>query len=121
MLHLIKGGRVAYIAGPITGRVNLNRGAFEDAAALLRKAGFIPVIPHDLFMHADTEAYDWCDYLRVCLAKICLHADVLVTLPDWEQSPGAKLEVDVWRRLGREPMPLMKFTDQPEPSLTTNN
>lgn len=114
MMNTLKtnGRKIAYIAGPISGRINDNRGAFEDAAVLVRKAGFIPVIPHDLLIHIDTTDYQWSDYLRLCLAKICLHADVLVTLPDWEDSEGAKLEVDVWRRLGNDPIPLLKLADQ---------
>lgn len=114
MLNTKKQNKVAYIAGPITGRINLNRGAFDDAAALIRKAGLIPVIPHDLFMHMDETNFEWSDYLRICLAKICLHADVLITLPDWEQSPGAKLEVEVWRRLGNEAVPLQKLVGDAE-------
>lgn len=114
MLNTPKQNKVAYIAGPITGRINENRGAFDDAASVIRKAGFIPVIPHDLLMHIDTTNYQWSDYLRICIAKICLHCDVMITLPDWESSAGAKLEVEVWRRLGNEPLPLQKLLSDAE-------
>jgi hypothetical protein len=109
MLQLNSNNRVVYIAGPISGRINNNEGAFRDAAKMILEKGFIPVVPHDLFMHCDCSNFEWVDYLRVCIAKICLHCDVLVTLPDWELSEGAKLEVDLWRKLGKEPVMLGVF------------
>lgn len=104
--------KLIYIAGPISGRTNNNEGAFRDAATLIQRTGHIAVVPHDLFLHKDTSNYGWHDFMRTCIAHICTNCDVMVTLPDWHESEGAKMEVELWRKLGNEPVLLSNFIVQ---------
>lgn len=43
------------------------------------------------------------DYMRICLAMID-SADVVMFLPDWEESKGAKLEWDLCQYIGKQTM-----------------
>lgn len=97
-----------YIAGPITGRDNLNRQAFEDAAAAVAAKGHHPINPHDLHGGITTEPH-WC-YMRRCLPAV-LDSDALLMLDDWIRSRRAVLErsvaigigLKVWYRVGDVP------------------
>ncbi len=74
-----------YIAGKITGDPNYKE-KFLSYQALLEAAGHIVLSPATL-----PEGMRSADYMRICFAMIDC-ADLVVFLPDYAQSPGARLE-----------------------------
>jgi hypothetical protein len=102
-----------YISGPIAGRVDGNRLAFRAAARRLREAGYEPVDPHEVshehvgstwgphasFLHCfgrDTgregDPHRYGCYLLTDLAAMA-DCEAVLVLTDWQQSPGARVEV----------------------------
>ena len=79
-----------YVAGPMTGYPNWNHPAFHVAAFRLRAAGFTVANPAD---HGPGET-DWFVCVRRGLREL-LDVEGVATLPGWEQSRGAALEVHV--------------------------
>lgn len=79
-----------YVIGPVTGREDLNRKAFEDAKEMLEQAGYDVLIPHD----AVPPDYDYARAMRTSIATM-LGCDGAAFLPDWDESRGAKLEREV--------------------------
>lgn len=100
-------GHMLYVAGPMTGRPNHNKAAFDLAAAELRAAGYVVISPPEMDLidgvdlaaeHGDA---DWLLALErdlVVVAKV----DGLALLPEWEQSRGARLEVAAARGMGKD-------------------
>lgn len=74
-----------YIAGRITGNAGYKE-EFAAARAFYERQGFTVLDPS-----AMPEGMEWADYARICAAMID-SADAVVLLPDWEMSPGARLE-----------------------------
>ena len=83
-----------YIAGKITGDCDY-REKFERAAELLRREGHVVLNPTTL-----PEGMSAADYMRICFAMIDV-ADRVVLLPDWQSSPGARLEKEYCRYIGK--------------------
>jgi hypothetical protein len=83
---------------------DLNFPAFHDAANKLRALGCGVLNPADF--GAD-ENESWADCLKRDLA-ILVHADVVVTLPGWQNSKGARLETHVAAELG---IPVVELDD----------
>lgn len=86
----------AYISGPMSGMPDLNFPAFFSAEAQLRAAGYEPVNPATLNPDPDTT---WRDCMRTDI-KALVDCDAVATLPGWEKSRGATLEVHIAERLG---------------------
>lgn len=84
----IRPGKRWYIAGPMRGMDRLNRPAFYEAAAKLRKHGHQAVNPFELEMAEDKPILD---YMKVDLPAL-LECDGVALLPGWEKSQGARLE-----------------------------
>ena len=83
-----------YIAGPMTGLPDLNYPAFNAEAARLRAMG------HHVENPAENPKRDsWQGYMRLSIAQL-VTCDAVALLPGWENSDGAKLEVDIARKLG---------------------
>lgn len=80
-----------FISGPMTGLPEYNRPAFDKAATLLAERGYDVANPADLGI---VEDWKWRDYLRHSL-RLLLGCDAIYTLPGWESSRGAVLEVRV--------------------------
>ena len=74
-----------YIAGKISGDPNY-REKFAAEQECLEDQGHIVLNPAEL-----PEGMSSADYMRICFAMIDC-ADVVMFLPDWENSEGAKLE-----------------------------
>jgi len=95
-----------YIAGPITGRPDLNRAAFAAAATQLRKLGHDVVNPHDIDPHqhdgdcpasyavAEPGGHGAACYLRPCFVAL-LGCDEVHMLHGWTASTGACRERQV--------------------------
>lgn len=79
-----------YVIGPVTGRENLNRAAFEEAKEKLEQAGYDVLIPHDII----PPDYDYARAMRTSIVTM-LGCDGAAFLPDWDESRGAKLEREV--------------------------
>lgn len=74
-----------YIAGRITGNAGYKE-EFAAARAFYERQGFTVLDPSVM-----PEGMEWADYARICAAMID-SSDAVVLLPDWEMSPGARLE-----------------------------
>lgn len=96
-----------YISGPVTGKPNDNRKAFDDARRKLRRYYMVD-IPHE-YVYAETtheEAmaillHQLTDRTYSCRKGKCanLYGGVAL-LPGWEQSEGARLEKAVAEACG---------------------
>ncbi len=91
--------RTIYISGPMSGKLHYNFEAFNEAATFLRAKGYGVINPADFGV---AEGEQWGDCLRRDLAVLLglRSDDLVVTLPGWEHSKGARLEVTVARELG---------------------
>lgn len=89
---------VAYLSGPMTGYVDDNFPAFHEAAENLRDFGLVVINPaENVGGHQDMTA-EW--FLGLDITMIVTRADMVVVLPGWERSRGAKLEVLVANAVG---------------------
>jgi hypothetical protein len=93
--------KTVYIAGPITGLENNNHQAFKDVQEKLLQLNVNCINPHDLFDGLDTSAFTHDDFMRVCISALSF-CDKVVTLPGWENSKGATMEVQIARIMGKE-------------------
>ena len=83
-----------YIAGRISGDPEYEK-KFAAYAAVLNSVGNIVLNPAVL-----PEWLTVADYMRICFAMIDV-ADAVFFLPDWEQSGGAKLEMEYCKYTGK--------------------
>ena len=90
-----------YLSGPMTGLPDLNFPAFRSAAHALRCAGFIVTNPADL----NGPGVSWSECMRADIKALC-DCDAVATLPGWQHSKGATLEVHIAERLQMEVRPL---------------
>jgi hypothetical protein len=88
-----------YIAGPMRGKPDFNRPAFDDAEALLRDLGHDVVNPcrldEELGLYFETDADVTPDHLKEIMARdiaALYTCDRIAMLPGWESSGGAALE-----------------------------
>lgn len=87
-----------YLSGPMTGYPKLNKPAFFKMSARLRRAGYVVVNPAEL---DNLEACNsWAACLRRDLLALLMWTEAIATLPGWEGSRGANLEVHVGKLLG---------------------
>lgn len=85
-----------YLSGPMTGIAELNYPAFNAEAARLRNLGLRVVNPAEVQLPPDAT---WTDFMRVDIANMVACCDTVVTLPGWERSKGARIEVGLARQL----------------------
>lgn len=88
--------RRIYIAGPMTGLPEFNYPAFNTAAHQLRVEGHHVENPAS---NPTPACGSWLGYMRMALAQL-VTCDEVHTLPGWEQSRGARVEVMVADMLG---------------------
>jgi len=87
----------AYIAGPISGMPNLNRAAFDEAAARLMLAGYGAVNPHDI--NAAYPNPTRSEAMRRDI-KVLVDCDAICLLAGHDESKGAVLELSIALALG---------------------
>jgi nucleoside 2-deoxyribosyltransferase len=85
-----------YLAGPMTGKPDLNFPAFHHMAAQLRSQGFEVVNPAEV---NPDQTMPWEECMRRDIAEL-VRCDYIYLLPGWEQSKGATLEHHIADRLG---------------------
>lgn len=94
---------VAYLSGPMTGYPGYNYQAFHEAARKLREEGvfvFNPADTNGSLPNGERETF-----LRHDVATV-LQADVVIVLPGWTASRGARLEVLIAQELG---IPVLEY------------
>ena len=91
-----------YISGPMSGYPEHNVAQFTITAKLLRERGYEIVNPVEF---DESPGLAWSDYLRKDIrALIDCHG--VITLPGWQESRGATLEVHIAHALGMTVLPL---------------
>lgn len=83
-----------YISGKVTGDPDYRK-KFAKAEKRLKEMGYDPLNP----VKGEKDGKPWEYYLRRDIKKLC-DCDILLLLPDWTQSKGARLERLVASRLG---------------------
>jgi hypothetical protein len=86
---------IIYISGPMTGHEDLNFPAFYEAEEILKARGFEVINPAAIEQPDKT----WEACMRKDNVEL-MRADMIVTLPNWERSKGARLEVEIGTALG---------------------
>jgi hypothetical protein len=89
-------GAAIYIAGPMTGKQDLNFPLFHREAARLRADGWTVVNPAEI--NPDPAA-GWLACMREDIKQL-VECDAVLMLPGWEWSRGASLEHTIAQRLG---------------------
>jgi len=86
-----------YLSGPMRGIEDFNYPAFQEAAKILRGAGYNIVNPAE--NHDGRKDLPRHEYFRQDIPQVVRSAGVIL-LPGWEDSQGAQLEVAVARACG---------------------
>lgn len=97
---------IIYLAGPMTGVEDYNYPAFIKAASQLRSAGHTVLNPAELF--DQDMKLPRAVYMKIGIKNL-ISAEFVAVLPNWENSRGAKLEVDVARECGLPVIPFEQF------------
>lgn len=84
-----------YLSGPMNGLPGLNFAALHAMTTNLRAGGHTVTNPAEL----NPESGNWNDCMRRDIAAL-MDCDTVATLPGWEHSKGARLEVLIAERLG---------------------
>lgn len=92
-----------YISGPMTGLPEHNFPAFHNAAKRLRALGVEVVNPAEI---NPEPGMPWAWYMRRDI-KALMDCDAVATLPGWENSKGATLEVQIATALGMPVHPVI--------------
>jgi len=104
----------AYVAGPMSGLPDLNYPAFHRAAAALRSYGLEVENPAE---NPAPPCGSWLGYMRMAVCQVA-RVDVVVMLPGWEQSRGARTEFQLACNMGLTVMTLdealRKLAAEPE-------
>ncbi|MCK6650823.1 MAG: DUF4406 domain-containing protein [Bacteroidia bacterium] len=96
--------KVVYISGPITNVEGGNYQEFALAQEKIEAFGYHVLYPHEICQFIDPKQYEtpeayWEACMRECLSKLP-YAHILVTLVGWENSKGARKEVNIARETG---------------------
>lgn len=83
-----------YIAGKVTGMEEEARQLFKQAQQQLQQRYPDATIINPLELDHSTHDKHWTSYMRVCLAEL-VKCDTIALLPNWVESNGARLEMQV--------------------------
>ncbi len=95
-----------YLSGPMTGYPEYNYPLFNKTAEYIRSYGYPVFNPAECF-DGDTSLPKET-YMREDI-KAVLECEMVVTLPGWQESSGALLEVEVARACGIPVIDLQEF------------
>jgi len=90
------GDMIIYIAGKVSGMENEAKLAFKLAEKELNLQGHDVINPMELPHDHDKT---WQSYMRECISAM-MKADALYLLPNWRESKGARIEVQLAHNLG---------------------
>lgn len=91
-----------YISGPMSGYPEHNATQFTSVAKLLRERGYDVCNPIEF---DESPGLAWSDYLRKDIRAL-MDCQGVITLPGWQESRGATLEVHIAHALGMTVLPL---------------
>lgn len=100
-----------FISGPITNLLNDNKGAFMDAATVLRAMGYIVFVPYEIMQQHDCTDFTHMDFCRVNNAVLVGEADLMLQLKNWERSAGCAIEKSVCDLFKIEYMTVEQFLE----------
>jgi hypothetical protein len=86
----------AYVCGPMRGKPDFNYPVFNQVSEELEKLGISVRNPASNF--GGDSSRDYSEYMRLDIGMV-LDSNVLVLLPGWENSDGAKLEISLAKAL----------------------
>ena len=86
-----------YLAGPMSNLPEFNYPAFNAAAKQLRELGFTVENPAE--NDGGSTGKPWAWYMRRAIKQL-VTCDIVVLLPGWEESRGARLERFIAHELG---------------------
>lgn len=98
----------AYVAGPMSSLPELNYPAFHQAAATLRGAGLQVENPAE---NPAPACGSWLAYMRMAVRQVST-VDVVVLLPGWENSRGARVERELAHGMGLEVLTLAEALER---------
>lgn len=81
-----------FLSGPISNLLNDNKGAFMDAATVLRAMGHIVFVPYEIMQQHDCTNFEHMTYCRICGAVLVGECDLMLQLKGWEKSTGCAIE-----------------------------
>lgn len=85
-----------YIAGKITGEhYEKTFKKFHNAEIYLYSLNYSVINPTKII---DRET-DWKEAMRICIRQL-VECDVVYALKDWKESEGAKIEIELAKKLG---------------------
>ncbi len=90
-----------YLSGPMTGLPDYNYPAFNAEAARLRALGYTVENPAENPLPADSP---WHMCMRDAIRQM-LTCDTVAFLPDWRESRGANVEIELAIHLGMAVIP----------------
>lgn len=85
-----------YISGPMSGLPDYNHPAFNEAARLLRAAGYQVTNPAEKALPITAT---WLQHMRADI-RAMMDCDGLAILPGWQNSRGANAEINLAHSLG---------------------
>lgn len=107
--------KCVFLSGPMSGLPHYNVAAFADAHAVMVEQGACAVYNPAMAYLSSGETYHTHEYwMRKCIGELlgdCPHYDILVSLPGWEESDGAKTERMVAMACGIKCVDLSEIVD----------
>ena len=87
-----------YICGPISGKPNWNREAFEAAEQALKEKGYEPINPHKIPEHVGAMDQSWHGFMKRDIPYL-MKADMVALLDGYTNSKGAWMEWELCQDL----------------------
>lgn len=101
---------VVYLSGPMTGLPEYNYPLFNRVAKELRNTGVTVCNPAEFFGGKGDRTRE--EYMRESVRRL-IACDRVLTLPDWNKSAGAVLEIEIAKQIG---MPVASYSVEETPA-----